>query len=287
VLITGDRKVGRFFEPGPTEIYDPGTGTFSLSIDSVGTLDWYTATLLTNGEVLIAGGEDCSAPFASAGLYDPSNQKATGTGNMTTGRELHTATLLPDLTVLISGSQLAGGDSLATAELYDPATGTFSATGKMTTPRFGHTATLLPDGTVLTAGGASPTFRSAASSAELYHPAVLVSAPVLFSLSGDGRGQGAILHSGTHQVVSASDPAISGEALEIYGTGLINRSVIPPQVAIGGRVAEVLFFGNAPGYPSLDQVNIRVPSGVAPGPAVPVRLTYLGRPSNAVTIGAR
>ena len=112
-------------------------------------------------------------------------------------------------------------------------------------------------------------------------------APALFSVSRDGRGQGAVLHS-NGQLVSAANPAVAGEALEIYCTGLgESLLLVVPDVTIGGRRADILFVGNAPGFVGLNQVNVRVPAGVTPGPAVPVRLNHLGRTSNEVTIAIR
>jgi hypothetical protein len=62
---------------------------------------------------------------------------------MSARRADHTATLLPDATVLIAGSNGDGGRTLVSAELYDPVTRTFSNTGDMATDRGIHTATLL------------------------------------------------------------------------------------------------------------------------------------------------
>jgi len=156
--------------------------------------------------------------------------------------------------------------------------------------RISFTATLLKDGTVLIAGGLDPTLNSPIAGAELYHPLSVTPAPALFSLSGDGRGQGAIWHAATGQAATEDTPAVAGEAQSMYTTSLNEGSVIPPQVAIGGLLAEILFFGDAPGYPGypgFNQVNVLVPGGIVPGSAVRVRLTYLGRPSNQVAIAVR
>jgi hypothetical protein len=282
-------------------LYDPGTGRLSDPIfdNYLGIYFNQKGTLLMNGKVLFAGYDDDEGDFWGPELFDPLTEIFATTGSMSGRRADHTATLLPDGTVLIAGRGWAGPteadpaehfySTLNSAELYDPATGTFRNTSNMATDRDDPTATLLNDGSVLIAGGVQivqppPSYITVAlSSAEIYHPGVLVPAPVLLSLSGDGRGQGAILHAGTHQVVSLSNPASAGEPLEIYLTGLTDGSVIPPQVAIGGLMAEVLFFGKAPGFVGLNQVNVRVPSGIEPGGAVPVQLNYIGRPSNDVT----
>ena len=183
----------------------------------------HTATLLSNGTVLITGGLTYStttpatiSTLASAELYDPTTLAFAVTGNMTAGRSAHTATLLNNGQVLISGGAGTNGAELASAELYDPTTGIFTATGSMSTGRAAHTATLLSNGKVLIAGGYDSSGIPSAS-AELYDPATGV-----FTLTGSMRtarqAHTATLLSNGKVLIAGGGNSTSGElaSAELY-----------------------------------------------------------------------
>jgi hypothetical protein len=144
----------------------------------------YTMTLLADGRWLVAGGyvrgndprNQSNYVTNEALIFIPTTGKWTNTGAMTSERIGHTATLLSNGEVLVTGGQtvtrIPNGalfKEAATAEIYDPATGQWRLTGAMNQPRASHAATLLPNGKVLaTGGGTNSVIRL--SSAELYDP---------------------------------------------------------------------------------------------------------------------
>ncbi len=182
-----------------------------------------TATLLPNGHVLIVGGSWCRSnrcsgfdPLASAELFDPVTETFSATGSMSIARTGHTATLLNNGTVLITGGVNPGLGSDNTAEIYDPATSGFTRVGDMARGRARHTASLLADGRVLIAGGWEGSVSnfgfSSTRTAEIYDPATQS-----FSPAGDMPKEAAfhtasVLHDGTVLVAGGEGNGCPGAA---------------------------------------------------------------------------
>src|SRR6185503_3325777 len=80
----------------------------------------HTATRLSDGRVLIAGGENSTGTLNETELYDPSSGTFSAAANMATARADHSATLLADGRVLIAGGHHAS------TEIFDPSTGAFT-----------------------------------------------------------------------------------------------------------------------------------------------------------------
>jgi hypothetical protein len=165
VLVVG----GRASASAPvssTELYDPAANSWSAGPNlSVARSD-LTATLLDDGRVLVAGGDasasTTAAPQQTADLIDPQGRAATRAVNMGASRAGHTATLLLDGRVMVTG-----GTGSPRAEVFAPALGTWSAAAAPSAVRHAPAAVLLPSGQVLVAGGAD---SAALSSAEVYNP---------------------------------------------------------------------------------------------------------------------
>lgn len=140
--------------------------------------DLHTATLLTNGQVLVTGGLTQPHTLTNgAELYTPASGSWALIRSMNYLRGQHTASLLLDGRVLVAGGEGAASNTvnnvyspLSAAEVYDPATGNWTPTTQtMKYPRVEHTSTVLPNGLVLVTGGYSS--LGVTNTAELFNPA--------------------------------------------------------------------------------------------------------------------
>jgi hypothetical protein len=232
VLIAGGESVSNSTDVdlSSTELYDPTTGLFTVTGSLLVGRESATATLLNNGNVLIAGGFEFPADvLPEAEVYNSSTGIFSATGSMGTPRNLHSALLLADGTVLVIGGD-DGSTALASAEIYTPTTGKFTPTWTMSTARAFFAATTLSDGSVLVSGGVgNHGATTLLASAEVYPPTSSSAAataseftvdnpvPSISSLSATSAPSGSQVTITGNNFNTSSEVLLNGFAIPSYG----------------------------------------------------------------------
>jgi N-acetylneuraminic acid mutarotase len=158
-----------------TELYSPTTGTFSATGSMVQARAEFGVTMLTNGQVLVAGGctaydaNGCLAVTNKAEIYNPATGSWKATGALRGARHAMIATLLPSGKVLVAGGGTASMDALNSSEIYDPVAKTWALGAKMLQARSDYASIMLGTGKVLFVGGENINGVSI-NKAELYNP---------------------------------------------------------------------------------------------------------------------
>lgn len=243
VLVTGGTRVvpppvfPQGAPPGSAldlaELYDPGTGKWTVT-DNLHTARYvHNAILLRDGKVMVTGGLGAGGGdelLASVELFDPSSRTWTTGKSLITPLVGHTSTLLANGQVLIAGGKPTIQSDTSEAELYLPASGTWKSTGSLHQERNAHTATTLPNGQILVAGGVNAS--GVLTGAELYDP-ILAQWTKTDSMNKPHSLQTAILLNGGRVLIAgggyaAGSPAFVQASSELY-TPLTENS-IPPSI---------------------------------------------------------
>ncbi|MFI5347156.1 MAG: kelch repeat-containing protein [Elusimicrobiota bacterium] len=215
--------------------YDPALNTWSALTSMPTPLQGHTATLLFDGRVLVAGGDDGFGATKSSFIYDPYNGVG-GTWSfanpLETARIGHSATLLPNGTVLVSGgvkSNLLSGtaaNAVQSMEFYIPDFADWEdgstpdgTTGEDTPtyllalgPRAFHTATLAPNGKIYFLGGANGSIGAGQSTSfyTLFESMYFTISPDVDSINQPSLRQSTI-------AATTSSPFLPGSAFNVTG----------------------------------------------------------------------
>ena len=205
-----------------SEIYDPATGTFSLT-GSLATARQTSIVTLQDGRVLVAGGWSGSASLASAETYDPATVRSRRWDRWP----------LPDpgsgspcsrmgAVLVIGGSN--NGQPLARPEIFDPATNQFTPGPSLAQPRRSTNAVGLADGRVLTIGGSTVNGTRLAT-VEVFDPRIFAGGGLPDSIYGTPLDVAAAGARGSVAGVLSYDPA-TGAVLPV-GEHTLNISFAP------------------------------------------------------------
>lgn len=213
-----------------------------LTVPAPATARGQSVTLLPDGRWMFAGGLQSGAASAAIYVQNPKRQQDSRSllplaGKLMQARSGHSATVLPDGTVLILGGVDSRGTTLGSAEIFDPLTTEITAIADTgLTPRSRHAATLLTDGYVLITGGIAQD-GTVLADAELWNPITQQAEPIANTLLVPrAEHSSALLPSGRGLVWAGAPGAGATSAPEIFdpatarfdGLDIADDTLLPP-----------------------------------------------------------
>jgi hypothetical protein len=195
------------------------------------------STLLPNGDSLITGLPGGVLGASGAAIRSAQTSKVlplpTGPARV---RDWHTATMLPDGTVLLLGGVDAASNVIEAGERFNPSTRTFSAVENAALlPRAHQSATLLTDGRVLITGGFDAK-GSPVVEAELWNSRTQQSESISAKLNGARLDAVATLAADgsvwlTGGVDANGKPLAFSERFDPFTQGFSAQTQLPPDLA--------------------------------------------------------
>jgi galactose oxidase-like protein/Kelch motif protein len=253
VLLVGGVSDADGFPLASAELFDPLTAHWTAAGSmSVPRAAGHTATTLLDGRVLVAAGTAWDSKtqldnalvnsVPSAELFDPRTGAWTATGELNKARSGHTATLLEDGRVLVTGGRIVHSLAMADAELFDPASGTWLPAASMSSERYEHAAVRLADGSVVVVGGQLALKDDGPSTlAERYDPATDDWSQATPMAMGRYRMTATRLADGGVLVAGGTTPAGPTNAAELYDpTTNVWTQTEPMAFARSGQAAALL-----------------------------------------------
>jgi hypothetical protein len=209
------------------ESYNEATGAVTIGPQSFVPHVQHAQVLSPSGDQVTFGGQTCTdancttiSPTAAGESTITAYNDFSAVNSMDTARAYHTATLLPDGTILVAGGQNAPTTPLASATVYSPTLGVFTDVGPMSLPRSNHTATLMTNGRVLVAGGFTNSVSTGPTNvAEIYYPNTKIFVPTAPMITARANHTATLMPDGTVIVLGGqSTSGTSLSAAEVYSS---------------------------------------------------------------------
>ncbi|MEO8596114.1 MAG: hypothetical protein ABI759_22535 [Candidatus Solibacter sp.] len=288
----------RYKALGTGAFHYTGVNNYALTADGTGTVDYSQVALGDAGNAFVGATISVNDPLAYEIYFGVQTPALSGTGVFLNPLGVINAAsfappgnpIAPGQFISLFGTGLARSNQTATPPYPPTLNGVTVLINNKQAPIYfvssGQLNVLVPFST--TGPTATIVVQNSGANSNTVTVPVAATSPGVYALDQSGSGNGAILHA-DYSLVNAAKPAIAGETVLIFLTGLgtltpsltdgtagnsstFYRADTDLTVYVGGQPGNVSFKGQAPGFPGLYQVNVTLPQFLRASGNLPLAL---------------